>query len=94
MHIESVVKVGMTLPKMEGLPNLVAFPLVLPMGWTESPLLYFFMTTETVCDLTNNDLQHNLRYPAHALELVAAIKDDVKVRTGGTQCNDLQYADF
>ena len=82
----SVAKLGVVLPKMEGLPNLVAFPLVLPMGWTESPP-YFSVTTETVCDLTNNDLRRNLRYPAHALEPVSATRDDEMIQTRGTQQN-------
>jgi hypothetical protein len=29
-----VPKLGVCLPKFPGLPELVAFPLVLPMGWT------------------------------------------------------------
>jgi hypothetical protein len=49
------------------MPPLVAFPLVLPMGWTESPL-YFCAFTETGSDLANSLLQRNLRYPHHRLE--------------------------
>ncbi len=71
----SVAKLGVTLPKMAGLPDLVAFPLVLPMGWTESPP-YFSVLTETVCDLTNHDLRRNFRYQAHNLENLAAAHDD------------------
>ena len=71
----SVAKLGVALPKMQGLPELVAFPLVLPMGWTESPP-YFSVLTETVCDLTNRDLERNIRYRAHPLEAIAAKNDD------------------
>ena len=74
----SIAKLGVALPKMPGLPDLVAFPLVLPMGWTESPP-YFSVLTETVCDLTNRDLERNIRYPAHPLEAIAARNDDRKI---------------
>ena len=60
----SIAKLGVTLPKMQGLQKLVAFPLVLPMGWTESPP-YFSVLTETVCDPTNKELRQNYRYHAH-----------------------------
>ena len=70
-----VAKLGVTLPPMAGLPRLVAFPLVLPMGWTESPP-YFSVLTETVCDLTNGDLRKNSRYSMHPLEALAAVQDD------------------
>ena len=71
----SVAKLGVALPKMPGMPELVAFPLVLPMGWTESPP-YFSVLTETVCDLANRDLDRNVRYPAHPLEAIASKNDD------------------
>ena len=71
-----VAKLGIRLPPMEGLPRLVAFPLVLPMGWTQSPPPYFSVLTKTVCDLTNSDLHKNLRYPMHQLEGFAVLKDD------------------
>jgi hypothetical protein len=60
-------KLGVLLPSFPGMPPLVAFPLVLPMGWTDSPP-FFCAFTEAVCDLTNQDLQRNLRYPQHKLE--------------------------
>ena len=71
----SVAKLGVTLPLMGKLPRLVAFPLVLPMGWTESPP-YFSVLTETVCDLTNADLRKNRRYGDHPLEKIASAHDD------------------
>lgn len=35
-----IPKLGVALPTSPGRPSLVAFPLALPMGWVESPLLY------------------------------------------------------
>ena len=72
----SVAKLGVVLPRIPGQPDLVAFPLVLPMGWTESPP-YFSVLTETVCDLTNRDLERNIRYPSHPLEPIANKNDDI-----------------
>ena len=68
------LKLGVILPEFPGLPKLVALPLVLPMGWTESPP-WFCAFTETVADLTNVELQRNKRVPTHPLEESAAIMD-------------------
>ncbi|CAJ1947446.1 unnamed protein product [Cylindrotheca closterium] len=68
------LKLGVILPRFEGLPQLVALPLVLPMGWTERPP-WFCAFTETVADLTNVDLQQNKRVPPHPLRRAAAITD-------------------
>jgi hypothetical protein len=67
-------KLGVLLPNFPGLPPLVAFPLVLPMGWTDSPP-FFCAFTETICDLTNDELRQNLRYPKHKLEDIAGATD-------------------
>jgi hypothetical protein len=53
-----VPKVGVCLPKFPGLPELVAFPLVPPMGWAESPP-FLCCFTDTACDLANMELRHN-----------------------------------
>jgi hypothetical protein len=68
------LKLAVLLPRFPGMPPMVAIPLVLPMGWTDSPP-YFSMFTETVCDLTNEDFRKNKRYPAHPLEKCAGIAD-------------------
>ena len=52
---------------MPGETPLVAFPLVLPMGWMESPP-YFCVTTEMVADLANQKLEQGLSLPSHRLE--------------------------
>ena len=52
----SIIKLGVLLPPIPGLPPLVAFPLTLPMGWTDVPP-FFCKFTEMACDLTNHDLK-------------------------------------
>ena len=50
-----VPKLGVALPPAAGEEQLVAFPLVLPMGWVESPP-HFCAVTETVADMANDTL--------------------------------------
>jgi hypothetical protein len=70
------LKLGVCLPALPDVPGeaLVAFPLDLPMGWTESPP-FFCAFTETACDLANQDLRKNVRAPPHPLEDRAAAGD-------------------
>ena len=49
---EDVPSLGVYLPPGPDGKNLVASPLVLPMGWVESPT-QFYAVTETVADLAN-----------------------------------------
>jgi hypothetical protein len=74
LSTSGVPKLGVCLPPFPGLPPLVAFPLVLPMGWTESPP-FFCCFTETACDLANSTLRQNLRSPIHPLEALAGAAD-------------------
>ena len=58
------------LPTPDGVP-VVAFPLTLPMGWTESPP-WFCVATETAADLANLWLKERRRpQPTHRLETLA-----------------------
>jgi hypothetical protein len=45
---------GVALPSLPDEEPLVAFPLILPMGWCESPPYFCCALTETVADLTND----------------------------------------
>ena len=51
-----IPKLAIAMPPVPGCPPLVVFPLVLPMGWTQSPP-YFCALTETVADLANDALK-------------------------------------
>jgi hypothetical protein len=69
-----VPKCGVCLPKFPRLLELVAFPLVLPMGWTESPP-FFCCFKETACDLANMELHLNKQSLIHPLEGKAGATD-------------------
>jgi hypothetical protein len=70
-----IPKLGVILPRFPNEEQLVAFPLVLPMGWVESPPA-FCAATETVADLANNlSARHSL--PRHPLEDVAGTNPEV-----------------
>ena len=71
LTLSSVAPLGILLPTWEAEEPLVAFPLVLPMGWTESPPS-FCATTETVADLANWSLQAGHAAPFHRLVELAA----------------------
>ena len=53
LHLNSIATLGALLPSHPNEPPLVAFPLVLPMGWIDSPR-YLCAVTETIADLTND----------------------------------------
>jgi hypothetical protein len=66
---EDVPQLGVILPREPDAPPLIAFPLALPMGWTESPP-YFCAATETVKDLANAYFKR-WDPPTHPLESLA-----------------------
>ena len=52
LNIDDIPKLGVAFPTLPGSEPLIAFPLVLPMGWTNSPPI-FSTATETIADLAN-----------------------------------------
>ncbi len=68
---EHVAQLGVVLPG-HGSPNnpWIGFPLVLPMGWCESPP-HFCSFTETIVDLSNRYIEH-WDPPLHPLEALAS----------------------
>jgi hypothetical protein len=73
VRADNIPKLGVAFPSLQGKEPLIAFPLALPMGWTESPP-YFCAITETIADVAN---QHLLkwRHPVrHHLERLANSK--------------------
>jgi hypothetical protein len=65
-----IPKLGVIIPPITGDESLIAFPLVLPMGWTNSPP-YFCAITETVADVTNNKIRRHQQQPPHRLDELA-----------------------
>jgi hypothetical protein len=70
LRADDAPKLGLTLPTLPGEEPLVAIPLTLPMGWTESPP-WFSSMTKTVTDLANDYLGSTWDPPAHQLEHLA-----------------------
>jgi hypothetical protein len=65
-------KLAMVFPTRRHQPKLVAIPLVLPMGWKNSPPI-FSAVTETIADVANSRLHAHRRHePPHRLESTAA----------------------
>ena len=75
LAIDDIPKLGVVFPVKEGEEPLVAFPLVLPMGWANSPPI-FSAATETSADLANEAIQRGDAPPSHPLDDLAATMDD------------------
>jgi hypothetical protein len=65
-----IPKLGVIMPPTADHETLVALPLVLPMGWKNSPP-YFCALTETVADVTNERIRHHQQPPRHRMDRVA-----------------------
>jgi len=61
---QNIPLLGVAFPMPVGAPQLVAFPLALPMGWTSSPP-FFCAATKTVTDITNTALATSATWPPH-----------------------------
>ena len=71
-----IPKLGVVFPTRPGHDPKVALPLVLPMGWKNSPPV-FSAVTETAADIANANLMHNTIPPPHPLESHAAKLDEI-----------------
>ena len=69
LNDSAIAKLAVALPRFPGEEQLLALPLVLPMGWVESPP-FFCAVTETVADLANQWPAHSHPLP-HPLEAVS-----------------------
>ena len=67
LNVEDIPKLGVVFPTNEGEEPLVAFPLVLPMGWKNSPPV-FSTATETIADLANQRLASAMEPRPHPLD--------------------------
>jgi hypothetical protein len=59
LNVDDIPKLGVAFPSPPGHKPLVPFPLVLPMGWKNSPPI-FSAATETIADLTNLCIRSNI----------------------------------
>ena len=71
MHLSHIAHLGALLPSHPQEEPLVAFPLVLPMGWVDSPK-FLCAVTESIADTTNDRFQsHCLALSPHRLDALA-----------------------
>jgi hypothetical protein len=70
LNIKDIPKLGVVFPTLSGEEQLVAFPLVLPMGWSNSPPI-FSTDTETIADLANRRLKSTSTIVQHHLDDLA-----------------------
>ena len=68
-------KWGVVFPVREGEEPLVAFSLVLPMGWVNSPQA-FCAATETSADIANAFIQSREEPKSHPLDDMATKSDE------------------
>jgi hypothetical protein len=71
LNIDDIPKLGVVFPTLPGDKPLITFPLVLPMGWTNSPPI-FSTATETIADIANARLSLGWVPPSHPLDELAA----------------------
>jgi hypothetical protein len=71
LNIDDIPKLGVVFPTLPGDKPLIAFPLSLPMGWTNSPPI-FLTATETIADIANARLSSGWLPPSHPLDDLAA----------------------
>jgi len=69
---DDALRLGVLFPSRKGERQLIAVPLVLPMGWKESPPA-FCAATETVADLANNAMLHDWQstFAPHRLDTIS-----------------------
>jgi hypothetical protein len=70
LNLSDVPKLAVSIPSLKGEEPFLAFSLVLPMGWTESPPC-FCAATETVTDVANQRALNNWKPPPHRLDETA-----------------------
>jgi hypothetical protein len=66
VHLHDVLKLGVAFPTEPNQPQLIAFPITLPMmGWTNSLPIFCAATETTIADLVANEGILKWRSPPH-----------------------------
>jgi hypothetical protein len=76
-----IPRLGIVFPTEDDQEPLIAFPLVLPMGWKNSPPA-FTTATETIADLANCSLKAGLMVQPHQLDERATRFDKIEKSSG------------
>ena len=90
VKVDDIPKLAVIFPSNKGCEPLVAFPLVLPMGWSNSPPA-FCAPTDTIADLSNQHLSQPLSPRPHKLDTLAMPLDrlvDTTATAAGTTVNE------
>ena len=74
LQADDAPMLAVTLPHFEGEEPLIAIPLVLTMGWAQSPSTFTAMS-ETICDIAN-DQTYKHHVPPHRLEKHCVSQDE------------------
>jgi hypothetical protein len=74
---DDIPRLGVVFPTEDNQDPLIAFPLVLPMGWKNSPPA-FTTATETIADIANDSLQRGYIAEPHPLDERAWRLDDLE----------------
>ena len=72
LDIDTIPTLAVSIPSLPGEQPLLALPLALPMGWTESPPA-FCTVTKTIADVTNHRLHRRRKFGQHPLEALADV---------------------
>jgi hypothetical protein len=70
LRLEDIPKLAVAIPNLPGEESLLALPLALPMGWTQSPPV-FCAVTETIADEANKRLRHQAKSKPHRRDRAA-----------------------
>ena len=79
MNINNSPKLGVVFPDREGEDLVVAFPLVLPMGWVNSPPA-FCAVTDTSADIANAMIRSGEEPESHPLDKSASKQDETSIQ--------------
>ena len=71
LRIDDVPTLAVAIPTLPGEAPMLALPLALPMGWTQSPPA-FCAVTETIADLANQRLRQTTPVRPHPFDKLAA----------------------
>ncbi len=78
LNVNNVPKLGVAFPTPPRHEPLIAFPLVLPMGWKKNPPI-FSTATKTIADLTNIRIQNNVQ--PHQFILLMMLRTPLSCQT-------------
>jgi hypothetical protein len=67
----NMIKLDVSFPILDGKESVIAFPIVLPMGWTNSPP-WFSGTTEMIANIANKRIAKWHNSPVYCLEAQAS----------------------